>query len=382
MNDADFVDGTTGKLVPTGLGCSAFVPAPLPPAALDLRPMFGKIVRASTIIGELNGIGRRLPNPFLLVNPFMRREAVASSRIEGTVTSLPQLLLFEAEEMPRHATPDARETWNYVQALAFSLRRLETLPISGRLIREAHEVLLGDVLSGRGAHIIPGVFKKHQNHIGAKLITNARFVPPPPAETLDAMHALETYINDTSDETPLPVRLALVHYQFETIHPFPDGNGRVGRLLIPLMLAQAAALAEPLLYLSPYFENHYATYIDRMLAVSMRGEWLAWIDFFMDAIIDAGSDAIARIDKLQALRVRFHQSVQTKRSSALLMRLIDLLFERPAIQIAVAARHLGITYAAAKNNIERLEAEGMIVKYVEGRPQMWIASEILDALVV
>ncbi len=380
MNEAEFVDPTTGILIPTGMGCRAFVPAPLPPPDLDLRPVLDRIARASTAIGELNGVGRRLPNPFLLVQPFMRREAVASSRIEGTVTSLPQLLLFEAEDMPRRATPDARETWNYVRALDSALKRLATLPISSRLIREAHAVLLEDARAGRGDHIVPGAFKTQQNWIGSRLIENARFVPPPPREAVDAMGALETYINDSDDPTPLPVRLALVHYQFEAIHPFPDGNGRVGRLLIPLMFAQGEAMAQPLLYLSPYFERHYDAYIDCMLAVSQRGGWIGWIGFFLDAIIEAGRDAIARIDTLLSLRDDYHRRVQTRRSSALLLRMIDLLFERPAMTAAATARTLGITYAAAKHNIDRLTAEGILSERQDSRPQIWTADAIMDVI--
>ena len=382
MNEDEFVDPTTGAFVQTVDGCRAFVPAPLPPEGLDLRPVLPQIARASASIGELSGIGRRLTNPFLLVRPFMRREAVASSRIEGTVTSLPQLLLFEAEEMPKSATPDARETWNYVRALDMSLGRLADLPIAHRLICEAHAILLDGVQPGRGARIVPGEFKREQNWIGSRLIANARYVPPPPAQARDAMSALDSYINDPADLTPLPVRLALVHYQFEAIHPFPDGNGRVGRLLIPLMLSQAEALAQPLLYMSPYFEKHYEAYIDLLFGVSARGQWLAWIAFFLEGIIQTSRDAIARIDRLQALQDRFRQQVQTKRSSALLLKIIDFLFERPATSVTAVARHLGITYAAARHNIDRLAAEGIIVERGAGRPQIWFAPEILDVISV
>lgn len=380
MYDSDFIDPTTGTLVATPFGCRAFVPAPLPPPHLDMRPVLAKIAMASQAIGELNGIGRRLTNPFLLVRPFMRREAVASSRIEGTVTSLSQLLLFEAEDMPKSATMDARETWNYVHALDKSLERLASLPISNRLICEAHDLLMRGVTADRGARLAPGAYKTVQNWIGARLIENARFVPAPPQQTIIAMGALEAYINNPDDQTPFAVRLALVHYQFETIHPFPDGNGRVGRLLIPLMLAQGGHMVQPLLYLSPYFENRYATYVDLLLGVSTRGDWLPWIGFFLDGVIQAGKDAIARIDRLQDLQEGYRHQVQTKRSSALLTRIIDLLFERPMMTVGGTARALDITYAAAKQNILRLAEEGIIVERGEGRPQIWIAPAILDVI--
>ena len=380
MNPEDFKDSKTGKLVPTLKGL-AFVPNPLPPPLIDLALLVPLVSRAERALGELSGIGRTLPNPYLLIRPFMRREAVASSKIEGTVTTLSQLLLFEVDEETNRAPGDAREVLNYVRALEYSLKRLDELPISARLIREAHKILLTNVQSNRGAQIIPGEFRKDQNWIGAKLIENARYVPPPPQEVPEAMSALEKYINTKDEEIPTLIQLALIHYQFEAIHPFPDGNGRVGRLLIPLILYERKEISQPLLYMSSYFEKNYEDYIDHMLAISKMGLWTSWISFFLEGIEETCKDAITRAQSLQTLQKNYYGKIQRARSSALLGQLIELLFEHPAITVPYAAERLQISYNAAKNNINRL-VEAQILRSSRGdsRPMVFVAADIVNTI--
>ncbi len=380
MNPEEFRDSTTGKLVPTLKGM-AFVPNPLPPPLVDLAILVPQVSRAERALGELSGIGRTLPNPYLLIRPFMRREAVASSKIEGTVTTLSQLLLFEVDEESSRTPGDAREVLNYVRALEHSLKRLDELPISSRLIREAHKILLTNVQSNRGAQIVPGEFRRDQNWIGAKLIENARYVPPPPQEVPQAMSDLEKYINTMDEELPTLIQLALIHYQFEAIHPFPDGNGRVGRLLIPLILCARKEISQPLLYLSSYFEKNYDDYIDRMLSISKMGLWTSWISFFLDGIEETCKDAVARAQALQALQKSYYGKIQRARSSALLGQLIDLLFEHPAITVPYAAERLQISYNAAKNNITRLvEVEILRVSTSSNRPMVFVAGDIVSTI--
>ena len=379
MNPADFKDPRTGKLVPTIQGF-AFVPAPLPPNLLDLASLLPLVARATHALGELSGIGRTLQNPYLLICPFMRREAVASSKIEGTVTTLTELFLFEVGQEKGGAT-DTREVLNYVRALEHALNRLDKLPISSRLIKEAHEILMQNVPQHRGASIIPGEYRTDQNWIGARLIENARYVPPPPAEAIQAMSDLEKYINELDNSLPTLIHLALIHYQFEAIHPFPDGNGRVGRLLIPLILCERKEISEPLLYLSTFFEKHYDEYIDNLLAVSQAGLWGKWIEFFLSGVEEACKDAITRAATLLDLQQSYRHKIQRARSSALLGRVIDLLFEHPAISVPYTAEKLGISYNAAKHNIDALIGHQILKPSpLDTRPKYFFASEIVGVM--
>ena len=381
MKAEDFKNSEAGKLVPTIHG-HAFVPSPLPPDLLDLARLAHPLAKANHCLGELSGIGRTLQNPLLLIRPFMRREAVASSKIEGTVTTLTELFLFEMEQKAgENAAPDTREVLNYVRALEYALDRLKDLPISSRLIRETHAILLRDVQQHRGASILPGEFRTDQNWIGARHIENARYVPPPPAEAIEAMSSLEKYINSMDNTLPLLIQSALIHYQFEAIHPFPDGNGRVGRLLLPLILCERKEISQPLLYLSTFFEKNYEAYIDRMLAVSQFGLWEAWIEFFLEGVEEACKDAIARGQMLLDLQQSLRQKVQQARSSALLGRLIDFLFEHPAMNVPSTAERLGISYNAAKNNIDILiELQILRPSSSPSRPKFYIAQPILDIM--
>ena len=378
VNAADFIKTSSGSLTLTLDGAMAFVPNPLPPPDLDLSSLVGLISRATQSMGELSGLGRALKNPMLVIRPFVRKEAVASSKIEGTVTTMSDLVLFEAGKNERDLSPDTVEVRNYVSALETGMLMLEELPVSSRLILELHKILMSGVGQGRGAHIVPGEFKREQNWIGARLIQNARFVPPPPADSLDCMSALERFIHADDDNMPLIVKLALIQYQFETIHPFPDGNGRIGRLLIPLILAERNQMSHPLLYLSSYLEKHYDRYIDLMFEVSQSGRWEAWVRFFLEAVIAACADGIKKAQALQDLHRDYLQKIQTARSSALLGKLIDDLFNIPATTIRDAQNHLDVSYNAAKNNIDRLVKAGILqAEPNPGRPAWFIATGII-----
>jgi Fic family protein len=377
MNPEDFKNSPAGRLVPTINGAMAFVPHPLPPPALDLARLTVPVANATMALGELSGVGRTLPNPHLLIRPFSRVEAVASSKIEGTVTTLPELLMLEITEDQSKARNYTREVNNYTRALQHGLARLSELPLSKRLLSEVHTVLLEGVAPNRGAHVRPGEFKVDQNWIGGRLIQTARFVPPPRAEAMSAMDELEKYIHDETETLPLIVKLALIHYQFETIHPYPDGNGRVGRLLVPLMLCERRVMSQPLLYLSVYFERNYDRYIDLLFDVSKSGAWEAWIEFFLKGVEESARNAITKANALLDLHQRYMKEIQKARSSALLGRIIDSLFEVPATTIPYVVREIGLSYNAAKNNIRKLAEMGIIAPIeAEGRSQWFYAREI------
>lgn len=253
----------------------AFVPHPLPPE-LDYNFCLSEVDRASRAMAELKGMSYKVTNPLHLINPLQRLEAIASSSIEGTYTTPSDLLLFDASHGAAASDPDTREVFNYVAALQEGLELLKALPISSRLIRQLHAILLRGVTRHRGAQMTPGAFKRDQNFIGsrARRIEEARFVPAPPAVTERLMGDLEKFINSEQAQSMPPVVVnALIHYQFETIHPFPDGNGRVGRLLVPLVLAAHNVMPTPLLYISPFIEQHKDEYNDHMLEVSKTGAW-------------------------------------------------------------------------------------------------------------
>ena len=381
MNEEDFKKSPSGFLVPTINGCKAFVPHPLPPnRSLDLQPSIRLIEASSRLLGELSGMGNNLPDPNLLISPFARKEAVASSKIEGTVTTLDELFAYEVGA-DSGARSDTREVHNYIRALNHGIDRVADIPVSNRLIRELHEELMRGVAPHRGARIIPSEFKTDQNWIGARVIQNARFVPPPPPEAMEAMSSLERFINDERDGLPLLVKMALVHYQFETIHPFPDGNGRVGRLIIPLILYERGAISQPLMYLSNYFEQNYDDYIDRMYDISEKGLWEPWIEFFLAGVEVSCRDAIQKAQAVLDLHADYHNRIRTARSSALLADMVDHLFRTPATTIPFMTQNLGVTYNSAKNNISKLIDLGILSPLAaDWRPRIFFAREIVRTI--
>jgi Fic family protein len=376
MQGADFTVDAPGRLVPIPEGGSAFVPAPLPPRLMLDTATANLLAEARGAVGELAGVGRQLPNPHLLISPFLRREAITSSRIEGTYATAEELVLFEAEDSKPPPKPDVREVANYVRAMEHGLRRLDSLPICSRFIRELHRILMEGV---RGQEERPGEFRTVQNVIGRRgdPIEKARFVPPPPAEMLSGMDELERYIAEGNDLHIL-VRTALVHYQFEAIHPFRDGNGRLGRLLASLLFCERKLLPEPLLYLSSFFDRNVDEYRDRLLAVSQQGDWSGWVSLFLRAVQEQSLDAIARACRLLTLWERWRRETQSARSSALLPKLVDALFATPALTIPKAGRIMGVTYAAAQRNVRKLVDAGILRPASDATyNKVYVADEII-----
>jgi Fic family protein len=380
MEQNGFGKAATGTLVPTIGGRKAFVPQKLPPA-LDLNPVAEQLSAASQAIGELRGIGRGMANPMLLIRPLQRREAVSSSGMEGTYTTLSDLFLFEAGAGDAGKREDNREVYNYVRGLETAIDQLDELPISSRLLRNAHRQLLEGVAKHRGAAVDAGELKRDQNWIGGTgRIETARFIPPPPTQAADALDDLAKFINrmDRGGIPPL-IDAALAHYQFETIHPFADGNGRVGRMLITLILIQSDILRQPLLYMSPWLERHKDRYIDLMYEVSRKGEWLPWISFFLEAVAESALGTIRVVERLQDLQMRYRERFQKARQSALLPRIIDLAFEQPAMTVTHIAQQIGVTYQAAANNVAALVGAS-VAREIGSYPKVIVFDEILEAL--
>ena len=377
MQPADFKDDMFGRLLLAPEGYWAYVPQSLEPT-IDLGlDLINKLSEADRALSELSGVARTLPNPHLLIGPFVRKEAVLSSRIEGTRTSYSDLLFFEAARQREKETADAQEVFNYVRALEFGLERMKELPISLRLLREIHEKLLAGV---RGGNRTPGEFRRTQNWIGPPgcSLMEATYVPPPVPEMKDTLDDFEKYLHAESAFPPI-VRLSLIHYQFEAIHPFLDGNGRIGRLLITLILCSEGLLPQPLLYLSAFFERHRNQYYDMLLAVSQEGNWSEWISFFLEAVISQSKDAIQRSDQLLSLWKSYRDKMQQVRASALLLKLIDELFTNPVTTNRFATETLSITPRSAQNNIEKLEKVGILKEITgRGRNRIYIAPEIID----
>lgn len=378
MNRDEFSAEAPGRLVQAGQGVWAFVPAALPPVIAYDEALVALLSEATLALGKLDGVGRSHANPNLLVRPFLRREAVASSRIEGTITDLEQLLLFEEAGQRADAPGDAREVANYVVALEYGLARPDERPISLGLIREMHEQLMRGVRGQRGA----GEFRDVQNYItgDARGLEFARFVPPPPTEVPNLLAAFEGFIAGPSELPPL-VRLALAHYQFETIHPFEDGNGRLGRLLIPLLLQEWGVLGQPLLYVSDYFDHHRDDYVDGLLRVSQRGDWRGWLDLFLSAVREQAEDALARSRRLLDLRETYRRDLQPKRVSVQTLQVVDDLFERPTTSVPRIEQRLSITYPTASRIVARLVQLGIVTEVTgRRRNRIYLSEPIFEIL--
>lgn len=377
MEKNDFTSSAPGTLTSIGGGYVSFIPEELPVPISFTPRLVAALSAADRALGELAGVGGRLANPLLLIRPFAQKEAVVSSRIEGTRASLSELFLFDAAPDEASAGSDVREVRNYTEALQYGLRRVEELPIGTRLLRELHAVLL-DRVRGDGS---AGEFRRIQVWIGPTTrMADATFIPPPANEIDRLLSNLEKYVHEESDVPPL-VRIAMIHYQFEAIHPFHDGNGRLGRLLIALFLCSQRLLPQPLLYLSAYFEKRRARYYELLRAVSTHSAWEDWIVFFLDAVRAQSIDAVKRANALLALRDRYHAQFQSARSSALLHKLIDRLFEFPAITIPFAARLLGVTYRSAQQNVAKLEEAGIVTEATgQRRNRIFYAQEIVEAI--
>lgn len=340
----------------------AFVPAPLPPQpALELLgSRQGALERATLALGRLDSISLLLPDPQLFLYAYVRREAVLSSQIEGTQSSLSDLLLFELDEQPGVPYDDVVEVSNYVAALEHGMARLrDGFPLCNRLLREMHQALMA---RGRGADKAPGEFRRTQNWVGGTRPGNAHFVPPPPNEVEACMAALERFLHDDPKNPPLPLLLkaALAHVQFETIHPFLDGNGRLGRLLIALLLHAGGALLQPLLYLSLYFKQHRPRYYELLDGVRTQGDWEAWVDFFLEGVEQTATGAVETARRLVALFQQDGQRVQgTGRGATNLLRVLDSLRQRPLCSLRQIAQRTGISFPTATKAMKTLQEMGI-----------------------
>ena len=350
---------TTGAyriITTTGEQVRAFVPAPLPPdPPLQLDgPLQRTLEGANIALGRLDGISGLLPNPALFLYSYVRKEAVLSSQIEGTQSSLSNLLLFELEEAPGAPLDDVREVSNYVAAFDHGLGRLRGgFPLSNRLIREIHGVLLA---RGRGSDKDPGEFRRSQVWIGGTRPGNANFVPPPADAVQDCMTAWEPFLHDEADDLPVLVRAGLAHAQFETIHPFLDGNGRIGRLLVTLLLCQAAVLRQPLFYLSLYLKEHRATYYELLNDVRRTGDWEAWIGFFLEGVKEVADHATETAKRLSGMfqRDRDRLSRVAGRRTGSAIRVHGALKERPILSLRAASAMTRMAYGTAASAMDTL----------------------------
>ena len=367
-----------GRWIKTLEGYRAFHPNPLPPRIDWTQPLAVALANASTLVGKLAGEGKRLPNPHVLIRPFVRREAVYSSRIEGTQSTLGELLAAEAGAAVERSPHDLREVANYVVALEYGIERLKTLPLSLRLVRELHEKLMTGV---RGHHATPGEFRRTQNWIGqpGDTLAQASYVPPPPDSLGECLSAWEKFLHDRM--LPPLVHAALAHYQFETIHPFLDGNGRVGRLLITLELCERDVLPAPLLYLSAFFEATRADYYGGLRGISERGDWAGWLQYFLNGVARQAEDALSRAERINGLLTRWRDKLAGDAGAKVAFQMAELLGANPFVTARGVEQRLGIAYNTVMRAIGQLEKQG-IVKEVSGakRDRVYCASRLLDIL--
>jgi Fic family protein len=358
-------------------GVTAFVPDPLPPKLTWTPSLLRSLSEADRLIGWLAGEGGRLANPHLLMRPFLTREAVLSSRIEGTQATLGEILAADAGAAVERSPGDLREVANYVAALDHGIGRLKELGLSTPLILELHERLLHDV---RGNHATPGEFRRMQNWIGPPgcSMADATYVPPPPEELPECMAGLEAFLQDTG--LPPLVQIALAHYQFEAIHPFIDGNGRVGRLLITLFLVERGVLPTPMLYLSAFFEATRDHYYASLRRVSRQGDWEAWLTYFFNGVARQAEDALGRAETINDLLALWRTRVAGI-PSKVLPRALDLLAANPYITAKKLSTDLGIAFTTAQRAIEKLQELGIVRETSHTRrDRVYCARGILDVL--
>ena len=372
-----------GRYVSTAVAgekVQAFVPPPLPPVPqLDLLPLLGPLSEADRAVGRLDGITALVPDTSLFLYMYVRKEAVLSSQIEGTQSTLNDLLRFESDAAAGAPINDIREVSNYIAAMEHGLARLPELPLSLRLIREMHQKLMA---SGRGMTKQPGAFRTSQNWIGGTRPGNAMFVPPPPQEVMPALHDLEAFLHDEQDRLPPLIKAGLAHVQFETIHPFLDGNGRLGRLLITLYLCERGVLRAPLLYLSLYFKQHRETYYRLLQEVRERGAWEAWLEFFLRGVADTANQAFNTANSIVAL---FHGDRQRIGAEAAapnsVLRVHELLQTSPYVTAPGARKRSGLALPTVNAALDQLVRLGMVVEVTgKKRGRVYAYRRYLDLL--
>jgi Fic family protein len=374
VESAQFTGHASGSIVQAPDGYPAFVPNPAP-RKIDLsNSSLAALDEASNRLGILQGIGRQIRNPHLLISPYMSREAVLSSRIEGTQTTMSDVYAADLEQGDLVQAADVTEVRNYRSAHELGLK--SDLPLSLRLIRNLHRRLMKGV---RGQERHPGEFRTYQNFIGAPSGVNATYVPPPVPQMRKLLDDLDRFMNEDSLR-PL-VQAAVIHYQFEAIHPFGDGNGRVGRLLIPLFLRNRGLLPQPLLYLSAYFERGRSEYYERLLRVSTHGDWDDWIRYFLMGVSTQAQEAADLADQLLELHSRYLEELQAKRVTANVLALIDALFENPLVYTRRAELVLGVSAPTARSTIKALVEHGVLREITDRNwKKIYEASEIYSLL--
>ena len=357
--------GSHVRVATVGEAVQAFVPPPLPPEPpVRLHELQALLDRANQALGRLDGISSVLPDASLFLYMYVRKEALLSSQIEGTQSSLSELLRFEDDHKADVPVRDVEEVSNYVAALSHGIRRLADLPVSTRLIREVHGILLA---TGRGSARELGEFRRSQNWIGGTRPGNARFVPPPQDRVGELMSDLELFAHDDTSALPFLVKVGLIHVQFETIHPFLDGNGRVGRLLITLLLCAHGVLKAPVLYLSLYFKRHRDEYYALLQAVRTKGDWEAWLRFFLEGVGETADQAVETAQELMQLFGRDRQRIEALgRPAASALRVHEHLKERLLGTVAGMANRLGLSAPTIAKSLRHLESLG-VVKETTGR---------------
>ena len=365
-----------GRMVRTAAGYEAFVPNPLPPSLVWSERLARMLSEADRLIGRLSGIAGLLPEPSVLTRPFVRREAVLSSRIEGTRTTLPELLASEAGAKVRRNADDLHEVENCAIALEQGLARLAALPVSVELVLELHERLMTDARGGRAS---PGALRREQNWIGQPGCTpfDAIYVPPPSEQVRPCLDQWAEFLRDRA--LPVLVQVGLLHYQFEAIHPFRDGNGRVGRLLVALLLAERGVLKQPLLSLSAYIDATRAEYYDRLLGVSRHGEWEEWLEYFLVGVARESEDAISRAERITGLLAEWRKQAADAGRAAL--QLVDLIADNPYVTIGGVAAGLGVAFTTAQRAVDALVGSGVLVPVSDAkRGRVYCARALLDVL--
>ncbi|HSC67841.1 MAG TPA: Fic family protein [Cellvibrio sp.] len=378
--------GLTGHYVPSiagGFACLAFIPAPLPPnPPIEISgKLQARLAEAHIALGRLDAISSLLPDAQLFLYSYVRKEAVMSSQIEGTQSSLSDLMLYEMAAQPGVPMDDVQEVSCYVNALTLGVERInQGNPITIRLVKELHQALM---TSGRGIQRSPGEFRTNQVWIGGHRADEATFVPPPANEIAACWSELEKFLNDIPEATEPVIKAALMHVQFETIHPFMDGNGRLGRLLIPLILAQAKVLQEPLLYLSVFFKKHRQTYYERLQQVRLTGDWEGWLLFFVDAITATATQAVATAQRLnQLLAGDKAKLAQLGRLAGSASQILEALFNQPIVSINLLVEKTGLTPATIGKALDALENTLGMVRELTGqkRNRVYAYSAYIDIL--
>ena len=370
----------SGNFRKTQMGYTAFIPAVLPPEPpVSLEGDMGLLLsRADQALGAINTIATILPNPELLVAMFIQKEALLSSQIEGTQSSFVDVLGAEEDHEP---TSDVGEVVNYINALRYGLSRIheDDFPMSLRLLREIHNILMQQVRGGK-APLTPGEFRTAQNWIGGSNLNNARYVPPPPYEMLASLDNLEKYMHGETG-TPVLIRCALIHYQFETIHPFNDGNGRLGRLLITFFLVWRGVLDEPMLYLSAYLKTHQQEYYDRLQQVRTSGHFEAWVHFFLEGVVTVSDQVVKTTKAIQRLERTDTDRILEGNSGHSGVLLLRYLMEQPVVRVKDVEGKLKISYSKANNLLSEMEALGIMKQITEGRRnRKFIYREYVDIL--